>query len=188
MGRTAKLRRAVDVARQQIDHWQRVVQSETEALEQARKRVEWTDEARSHIQGAAQAVQTEAHRQVAGIVSKCMSAVFGGGYELQIEFDRKRGRTEAEFSYKRGEHRLNPRTDSGGVMQVASLALRLASIILTAPPARRLLVLDEPFSGLSQTNLKKMGRLMEVLSEELGVQWIVVTHDPELRIGEVLDL
>ena len=72
--------------------------------------------------------------------------------------------------------------ECGGVLDVACFALRVASLILTKPPRRRLLILDEPFHFLSlegangHKNLLRARELVHSLAEELGIQFIVVTH------------
>lgn len=73
-------------------------------------------------------------------------------------------------------------------MAVTSLALRLAKLMMSIPPAERWLILDEPWKGLSAKNLKKMSMLIEVLNKDLGVNFLIVTHDPELQIGKVINL
>ena len=162
------------------------IKEEKAALADAQDRLETARRAQEFVQHAAQQVQQEAHKQIARVVSRCLSAVFQERYELRILFERKRGKTEADFIYMKDGHKVNPHVDSGGVMEVASLALRLASLVMTMPPARRLLVLDEPFLGLSKENLRKMGMLLESLSKELGVQIIMCTHDEQLQVGKVI--
>ena len=164
------------------------IEEEKETLQKANTQLEVTQEGQKFIQELAQQVQQKAHKQIARVVSRCLSAVFGGDYQLRIEFEKKRGKTEATFVYMKDGHRVNPHVDSGGVMEVTSLALRLASLVMTMPPARKLLVLDEPFRGLTDENLQKMAILLESLSAELGVQVIITTHDPQLQIGKVIHL
>lgn len=161
---------------------------EQEALIKAEEELAEIQQAQSYLQEIAQTTQQKSHKQIAKVVSKCLSAVFEKPYELKIEFDRKRDRTEAKFVYYRDGQKLNPYITSGGVRDVASLALRIASLILSLPPTRRLLVLDEPFTALSAGNKPKIARLLEILSEELKMQFILTTHDPTFRIGKVIEL
>lgn len=144
--------------------------------------------AQEHMQSIAKEIQEKAHRQMATVVSRSLSAVFEEPYELRVEFVERRGKTEAEFVFLRNGRKVNPRTTSGGVREVTSLALRLAKMVLAMPPARRLLVLDEPFGGVSSSNLKKVAALIEALSEDLGVQFLICTHNDELKIGNVIEL
>src|SRR5205085_6816592 len=125
-----------------------------------------TEAARRILQETAEKMQNKAHKQVAKVVSRCLSAVFEEPYELKIQFEQKRGKTEAEFVYIRNGNEVRPLVTSGGVLSVVGLALRLAGLMMNMPPARKLLILDEPLAGLSKTNLEKMGVLLETLSRE----------------------
>lgn len=81
---------------------------------------------------------------------------------------------------------IDPMSASGGgVIDVAAFALRLACLLLATPRPRRLLVLDEPFRFVSAKYRPKIRALLLQLSEELGVQIILVTHITELQIGTV---
>jgi predicted ATPase len=145
--------------------------------------------ARNLIQVAAQLAQETAHAKVASVVTRCLRAVFGSSApEFAIQFDRKRGRTEARLVFVVGGHEVDPQdADSGGLLDVAAFALRLSVLCLRRPPLRRLLVLDEPWKHLSAGYRPAVRELVESLAEELGVQFLVVTHSSELRIGTVVE-
>lgn len=147
-----------------------------------------TEEARTHLQAVAQEVQHKAHSAVAAVVGRCLTAVFERPYALRIEFEKKRGKTEAVFFYERDGRRVRPGVASGGVMQVASLALRLASLVMTLPPADKFLTLDEPFLGLHKNNSPRVGALVETLASELDCQFLLATHSESLMFGKVVDL
>ena len=161
---------------------------EHEALEKARERVATAESAQKHLQELAQAVQQEAHKQVSKIVSKCLKAVFGPSYAFRIDFVQRRGKTEAEFLYLKDGQRVSPAVCSGGIKSVVSLANRLTRLVMTLPPVRRFLALDEPFAGLSGPNLQKMAALIGSLNRDLGVQILIATHNPELQVGRVIEL
>jgi ABC-type Mn2+/Zn2+ transport system ATPase subunit len=153
-----------------------------------------SEEARDVIQSVAQAMQQEIHGRVSSLVSRCLEAVFDDPYEFKIVFDRKRGRTEATLVFvRRGLTLTDPlREVGGGVIDVASLALRLASILLTRPPSRRLLVLDEPFQRIRGVeNRKRIRDLLVSLADDFGFQ-IVLNIDidayPEFALGKLVEL
>lgn len=158
------------------------------ALATCEKDLETAKLAQQHLQTIAQQLQQHSHRHITKVVSRCLSAVFDERIELRIEFERKRGRTEARFTYLKNGYRVNPKVSSGGVMDVAALALRLAALTLTLPPARKLLILDEPFRSISVRRLNRMGQLIESLSKDLRLQIIIASHDEELQIGKVVRL
>jgi hypothetical protein len=47
------------------------------------------------------------------VVTRCLKAVFEDKYTFEIEFVRKRGKTEANLWFVEGGHRINPRDTSG---------------------------------------------------------------------------
>lgn len=160
-------------------------QKECEALE---VKVAHITEAQVHLQQLAQAVQQKAHEQIAKIVSKCLTTVFGDMYQLNIEFVKLRGKTEAKLVYIKEGHEVDPLLTSGGVLDVSALALRIANLILSDPSPRKLLVLDEPFRGVSDANLPKVCAVIETLATELAMQFLIITHNERLQIGTVYQL
>lgn len=154
---------------------------------------------RTNANGAKQALETaqeiaeqlqgKAHAQIAAVVNRCLQAVFDEPYEFKIEFIKRRNKTEAELMFYRGEHPVRPLTESGGgVADIASFALRVAALSLARPRARRVLIMDEPFRFVSATLRPRLRAMMESLSEDMGFQFIQVTHIPELAIGKIVDL
>lgn len=171
-------------------HAQRSVNEEIETLEEARIRVSNTVVAQQLVQEIAEKTQQCAHQRIASVVSRCLEAVFGEeAYELRIDFERKRGKTEARLLFCRGEMAVNPtEAAGGGVVDVAAFALRLACLVLSQPRRRRFLALDEPFKHLSREYRPRVKALLETLSKEMGVQILMVTHSQELVTGKVVEL
>jgi DNA repair exonuclease SbcCD ATPase subunit len=161
---------------------------EAEALKAAQEKIAHIQEAQDFLQTLAQAIQQEAHSQIARVVSKCLSAVFSTKYELLIKFVKARGKTDAQLVFRKNGYEVDPDADSGGVREIAALALRLASLVLSTPQAQKVLILDEPFRGVSDANLPKVGELIKTLSEDMGVQFLLSTHSKLLNIGKVVQL
>ena len=74
------------------------------------------------------------------------------------------------------------------MQEVAALALRLAALVLGLPPAQKVLVLDEPFRGVSDANLPRVAELLKTLSADMGVQFVISTHSEMLKLGKVVEL
>jgi len=134
-------------------------------------------------------VQEEAHNRIAGVVSKCLATVFDEPYEFHIRFEQARGRTEARLVFVREGQEINPLDASGGgVVDVAAFALRLSCLMLARPACRRVVVLDEPFKFVSADRRAGVRAMLEGLAEDLGVQFIMVTHIDELRCGKIIEV
>ena len=161
-----------------------------ESLQQAKQREIACKEAQKLLQQAAEAVQRQAHAKIAGVVSKCLEIIFeDDAYKFQILFEQKRGRTEARLVFARDNEEINPLDSAGGgCVDVASWALRLACLILSKPQKRLLIIADEPFRFLSSGYVPRVRVMLETLSKELGVQFIIVTHQKGLRAGKVIEI
>ena len=146
-------------------------------------------EATALSQAVASQVQDEAHRQIAAIVSRCLSTVFEEPYQFKIHFEQKRSKTEALMVFERNGQEIDPMTAvGGGVIAVASFALRLACLMLSRPQKRRLLVMDEPFTHLSKEYVDNARDMLLMLSREFGFQIIMVSHVEGLKCGTVIVL
>ena len=156
------------------------------ALAQHRVQLAGTLEAQSILVEVAKAVQTEVRTVVESIVSQCLSAVFGdNAYRFEIEFVTRRSRSEADFWLIRDGLRLEPTgLVGGGVVDVVSFGLRLAALVLSKTK-RRLIIADEPFKFVSAEYRHKVRDMLQMLSDDLGVQLIYVTHVTEYAMGNI---
>lgn len=83
--------------------------------------------------------------------SLAMEAVFDDPYQLKVEFQEKRGKTEVEILFKRRDMEFPPiGSAGGGAIDVASLALRIAYWAMRQDKKiQPLLLLDEPLDRKS---------------------------------------
>jgi hypothetical protein len=115
-------------------------------------------------------------------VSQCLAIVFPNPYLFKIEFQQKRGKTEANLYFERNGLKIDPLRAAGhGVADVAAFVLRVASIMQRRPKPRLLIVADEPFRNVSREYLPRVKFMLDMLSSNLGFQFIVVTHLKELN-------
>ncbi len=141
------------------------------------------------LQAVAKTVQQQAHNRIAAVVGRCLTAVFDEPYAFHIEFEQKRGRTEATLSFIREGKSIDPMSASGGgVVDVAAFALRLASLLLSRPQKRRLMIMDEPMRFVSAEYRGRVSLLMRELAKEMGMQFIIVTHMVELQGDKAIEL
>lgn len=180
-----------------VDRWKlagTVFAAERLAFIQAEQLQDRTVEAQVLLQTVAEQIQNAVHKRIAGVVSKCLAFVFDEPYEFSIVFEKKRGKTEAVLMFSRdGLELTDPLGEiGGGVVNVAAFALRLACLSLERPVKRRLLVLDEPFSGLrGERQRERMRTLLESLADEFGVQFVLNIDGavfPEFLLGKVVEV
>lgn len=139
-------------------------------------------------QKVAQMTQEELEYRISSIVTAALESVFPEPYEFKVIFEIKRGKTEARLVFMDGENELDPLTASGGgVVDVASFALRLSAYMITSPKPQPTLILDEPFRFVSEEYQEKVADLLEELSEKMDVQFIIVTHENSLKRGNIIE-
>lgn len=173
----------------EFKHARRRLQEERQAWQESRQQLADATEAQHIVQHIAQTVQEKAHEKITSIVSRCLETVFDDPYEFKINFERKRGRTEAELVFIRNGHEVDPTAAAGqSTVDVASFALRVACLVLSQPQRRRLVVMDEPFKWLDVVYYPKIKAMLKALSKELDVQFIMVTRSSELKCGKVFDI
>lgn len=147
------------------------------------------EQAHEVCQTVALQVQAQAHENISGVVSRCLSTVFEEPYAFKLKWERQRGRTEVAMVFERDGVEVDPMSAAGGgVVDVAAFALRLACLMLHKPATRKCMVLDEPFKFVSADNRHRVRQMLEDLARELDVQFIMVTHIDELKCGTVLEL
>lgn len=146
---------------------------------------------REIVQTIAREVQERSHAQIAFVVSRCLAAVWGDRYKFAIHFEKKRGKTEARLVFVRKDGlELDPLDESsGGVVDVAAFALRLAAIMMSQPARRRLVVLDEPFKNVrGEIYQERVREMVERICEELDFQVIINTDLAAIQTGTIIAL
>lgn len=178
----ARILSNVEALKLSIRNEKKNLTSETEQLDHART-------AQELLQQVAQAVQQKAHERISHVVSSCLSAVFDEPYTFKIEFERKRGKTEARLLFTREGLEVDPLTASGGgCVDLASFALRLACLVLHRPRLRQVLFLDEPFKNVSKGYRDNVRAMLEQVCREMKVQVIMVSHDEVYEAGKIIEL
>lgn len=128
-------------------------------------------------------VQTTIKYVLTDIVNHAMQSILDEPYELVLDFVPRRGKTEAEFylTNKDGD-RIKPNDAiGGGVLDVLSITLRIALWNMKEPKTRNVLILDEPLKSLKGGEMPNNGaRLLKEISDNLGIQIIMVSHDQEI--------
>lgn len=144
-------------------------------------------EAQDIVAAVASMTQNAFTIHLSELASLGLETVFDEPYKLRVEFDTKRNRSEATVFFEpinNEEGRIDPMEASGGgVVDVAAFALRMSLWTLTGRTKQRsspVMILDEPFRFVSQDLQPRASRLLKEVSKQLGIQFIIVTHEQEL--------
>jgi DNA repair exonuclease SbcCD ATPase subunit len=164
--------------------------AEEKVLQRDKKQLAAIEQAQVLAQKVAQEIQQHAHKELAGIVRLCLRNVFGEGYDFRIDFKQRRNKTEGELVLVKDGHDVGDAMgdDSGGVLDIGSFALRTTNLLTAKPERQLVLFLDEPFKFLSVKYRPALIQLIETLASNFNIQFLFVTHIPDLAMGKVVQL
>lgn len=177
-----ELKRVISERRGKLDYLEKEKLRIASSAVIAKQNKSDAEEAQRIIQHVAQLTQQELEYHVSELVTLALSAVFPDPYRLKLEFELKRGQSEARLQFARGDLLLEDPTmeAGGGVVDVAAFALRVSLWSLAHPRTRNTIVLDEPLRFLSRDLQQAASAMIKELSSRLGVQFIIISHEPHL--------
>jgi DNA repair exonuclease SbcCD ATPase subunit len=155
-------------------------------LTEVRDSAECLERVRLLLQEAASHAREQGRRQVEFMVTQALQFVFGGDLDFKVTIEEKRDRPEAEFyvcSNYGGDLRVETAPQDargGGVVDVISLALRLALLQAFRPPVGGPVILDEPAKHVSEEFSPQVAQFLKSFSQSLGRQVIMVSHNQHL--------
>lgn len=150
-------------------------------VEELLTHLENLEEARIILQKSAQITQKQLSFHIENIVSHALAAVFDEPYEFKVNFVTRRNYAECDLVFvDENGTEMKPLDSCGyGAADVASLALRVAYWNLSEG-VRNTLILDEPTRNLSLDKQPLASMMIKELSEKLGIQFLIVTHNKAL--------
>jgi DNA repair exonuclease SbcCD ATPase subunit len=127
----------------------------------------------------------QAKKQIETLVTKCLQYVFESNIEFIIEIEELRNKANAEFYVINEVDDIIIKTKpelsrGGGVVDIISLALRIAFLQIHKPQIQGPLILDEPAKHVSEEYIFNVGDFLKQTSEMFNRQIIMVTHNHHL--------
>lgn len=127
----------------------------------------------------------QAKVQVETLVTKCLQYVFETNIEFIIEIDEQRGKSAADFYVVNTSDDIVLKTKpelsrGGGVVDIVSLALRIAFLQTHKPKIQGPLILDEPAKHVSDEYIYNVSEFLKQSSDLFDRQIIMVTHNKHL--------
>ena len=116
------------------------------------------------------------------IVSYGLTAVFDEPLEFLVEIKARGKSRVVNFSVLDAHGVESSLLDSrgGGLVATTAFLLRVAVLVMLRRTHRQLLVLDEPVGQLSAQYIANFSQLVQELSKDLGIQFVLVTHQYSL--------
>lgn len=181
----SQIRKQVEQVKGERNILERQLNNAKEKLKAENELYKLIEEAQQILQYTATQTQNKLSFHISEFITSALQSIWGEdacGFELR--FIEKRNRTEVEMLLKTengeiGLDNLNNIRSGGGVLDVVALALRIALWSLQ-PNKQQILILDQPLSNLDQNHLPKAGELISELSDKLGMQFVMINHNPAL--------
>lgn len=157
------------------------VESLSGKIESLKQQLFEHEKAREVIKEVGIKTQEQLQYRISDITTLAMESVFPEPYQLSVEFVQRRNKTECDLLFVRDDMKIEPLSASGGgTVDVAAFALRIASWSLQRPTSRGVIILDEPMRFVSENLKDKASQMIKEVSEKLGIQFIIITHEPKL--------
>lgn len=158
------------------------VEAKWSALQQEK---DLLDQVRILFQKASDHARQQAKQQLEHTVTSALRMVFGHMFTFEIELSEPGKSPSAEFyvvtEWEGSKIRNKPQdARGGGVIDIVSLALRVALILIMKPTVDGPLILDEPGKHVSKDFVVPMIDFLKSISETFGRQIILVTHNNDL--------
>jgi DNA repair exonuclease SbcCD ATPase subunit len=156
--------------------------------------IEVADKAKAVLESYAVEQQAELQQSVESLVTRGLQTVFQERIEFKMTFAIVRNQPEVSFavvSYIDDEpiEMDIPNSFGGGLAVVTAVLLRIIVLryLVAHGTVEPILVLDEPLAALSpnyeeyhaESLRTRMAEFLRVAADELGIQLIVVTHEPD---------
>ncbi|KXB71686.1 ATPase [Peptoniphilus sp. DNF00840] len=138
------------------------------------------------FQKTSEFAREQSKRQIEDTVTKCLQFIFETDIEFLIELSEARSVPIADFfvqsNYAEG-YSIKTKPEiarGGGVVDIISLALRIAFLQQNQPILSGPLILDEPGKHVSNDYIFNLGEFLKQSSNIFNRQIIMVTHNPHL--------
>lgn len=137
------------------------------------------------LQKAADYSRNQATHQIEDIVTQSIAYIMQNSSKFTVDLLEKRGLPIAEFYVESdyGDYSIKTKPElsrGGGVVDIVSLALRIAFLENHRPKIEGPLFLDEPGKHISNDYIFNMGEFLKECSRLFNRQIIMVTHDDYL--------
>ncbi|NLY84769.1 MAG: ATPase [Tissierellia bacterium] len=161
------------------------IKQNKEELKQIEEEIDLLNKVNILLQKTSEFAREQAKKQVESLVTKCLQYIFESDVEFIIEIEELRGKSNAEFYVTNSIDDIVIKTKpelsrGGGVVDIVSLALRIAFLQIHKPKIEGPLILDEPAKHVSDDYIFNVADFLKQTSELFNRQIIMVTHNNHL--------
>lgn len=156
-----------------------------DALGRARTDIEVWQQVQMLFAKASEFARTQLVQRVQETVTAALQAVFGDEISFRIEMKEINGKPAADWvvetAYGNELIAGDPQeSNGGGVVDVVSLALRLALLELSRPALGGPILLDEVGKHVDETHQEALGAFLKSYARHTNKQILLITHQEKL--------
>lgn len=160
------------------------IQKEIKSLKDKKKKLKIElikkEKSLEFVKDVALKTQRQLEYHISDMVSAGLNSVFDQVYDFDVNFELRRGKTECDLYFRKGDELIDPLRFSGlGAAEVAAFSLRCACWTM-AKKYRNVLLIDEPMSRLAVKHHANAGKMIKMLSEKLNLQIIMISHSEKI--------
>jgi DNA repair exonuclease SbcCD ATPase subunit len=165
----------------QRNHYQEMIADAKVSLREAKEDLGTAKCGRDTVARLGMATQEDINSVIEELVTQALQAVFGPQFFFKVKNEIKRNQAETTLSVMEDGHLLDLEDESGGgLMDLVALCMRVVLWAIKTPRTAPVIILDEPLKFLDGVRLEQAGEMICKLSEMLGIQFIIVSHEDQL--------
>lgn len=161
------------------------IEDSKKAINNIQSEVELLEKVSILFQKTSEFAREQARSQIESLVTNCLQYIFENNIEFKIEIEELRNKPSADFYVITKENDTIIKTKpelsrGGGVVDIVSLALRIAFLQIHKPKIQGPLILDEPAKHVSEDYIFNVADFLKKTAEMFERQIIIVTHNNHL--------
>ena len=154
-------------------------------LQKILNNIDVLDKVKVLLQKVSEYAREQSRIQIEALVTNCLQYIFDSSLEFKIEINEVRGRPEAEFyvisKYGGTEIKTKPQdARGGGIIDIISLAIRIAMLECSNIVNKGPIILDEPAKHVSEDYINQVAEFLKQVTKMFNRQVIMVTHNRHL--------
>lgn len=161
------------------------IENYNEQLQKINSNIDLLEKVNILLQRTSEYAREQSKKQIEALVTNCLQYIFDSSIEFKIEIEELYGKPNAEF-YVITRHdntliKTKPQLSrGGGIVDIVSLALRIAFLQIHRPKVEGPIILDEPAKHVSEDYIFNVAEFLKQVSEMFNRQIIMVTHNSHL--------
>jgi DNA repair exonuclease SbcCD ATPase subunit len=161
---------------------QEQIEENKKMIKEISEQIELNEKVSILLQKTSEFARNQAKSQIESLVTNCLQYIFENNIELKIEIEESYNKPSAEFYVITNDKDITVKTKpelsrGGGVVDIISLALRIAFLQIHKPKIEGPLILDEPAKHVSEDYIYNVADFLKKASEMFQRQIIMVTHN-----------